>query len=112
MTVFEGHSTTISHLRKGVIMRSICRSGLALAIGLGLGFLLAQWWHTPGQISAQEKPKAASPEQRVVELKLTLPKAGKPVATYVSAVRVGNLLFLAGQGPAKPGGGFWSGRLG
>ena len=42
-----------------------------------------------------------SPEQKLAELGITLPSASSPVANYVGAVRTGNLLFLAGCGPAK-----------
>lgn len=51
-------------------------------------------------------------EQRVKELGLILPEASAPVANYVNAVRVGNLLFLAGKGPNLPDGGFVTGKLG
>jgi enamine deaminase RidA (YjgF/YER057c/UK114 family) len=44
---------------------------------------------------------ATSPETRLKELGLTLPPAGKPMAKYKMAVRVGNLLYLSGHGPAK-----------
>jgi len=44
---------------------------------------------------------ASSPEARLKELGLTLPAAGKPMAKYKMAVRVGNLLYLSGHGPAK-----------
>lgn len=39
-------------------------------------------------------------EARLRELGIKLPKAPKPVATYVPFRRVGNLLWVAGQGPA------------
>ena len=39
------------------------------------------------------------PEERLRELGLTLPDPPKPAAVYVPAVRVGNLVFTAGQGP-------------
>ena len=42
-----------------------------------------------------------SPEEKLAELGITLPSASSPVANYVGAVRTGNLLFLAGCGPAK-----------
>ena len=42
-----------------------------------------------------------SPEKKLAELGITLPGASSPVANYVGAVRTGNLLFLAGCGPAK-----------
>ena len=44
---------------------------------------------------------ASSPEARLKELGLSLPPAGKPMAKYKMAVRVGNLLYLSGHGPAK-----------
>ena len=42
-------------------------------------------------------------EARLKELKIELPPAPKPLASYVPAVRSGNLVFLAGQGPIKDG---------
>lgn len=54
-----------------------------------------------------------SPETRIEELGITLPKAPSPVANYVSAVRTGDLLFLSGAGPAqRDDGGQWAGKLG
>ena len=38
----------------------------------------------------------AGPEERLKERKITLPAAPAPVANYVRAVRVGNLLFVSG----------------
>jgi len=38
------------------------------------------------------------PEKRLAELGLKLPPASKPIANYVKAVRVGNLVFLSGHG--------------
>lgn len=40
-----------------------------------------------------------SAERRLKELNLDLGAVSAPVANYVSAVRTGNLLFLAGKGP-------------
>lgn len=40
-----------------------------------------------------------SAENRVKELGLALPPPPKPAANYVSAVRTGSLLYLAGHGP-------------
>jgi enamine deaminase RidA (YjgF/YER057c/UK114 family) len=42
-------------------------------------------------------------EARLKELQLTLPPPAKPVANYVGAVRVGNLLFVSGHGPIRDG---------
>lgn len=43
-----------------------------------------------------------SAETRVAELKLELPPAPKPVATYVPVVQVGNLVYVSGHGPLRP----------
>ena len=51
-------------------------------------------------------------EARLTELGITLPPAPKPVATYVPAVRVGDLLFLSGTGPFKDGAIVYAGKLG
>ncbi|NUQ26708.1 MAG: RidA family protein [Saprospiraceae bacterium] len=52
------------------------------------------------------------PEARLKELGITLPTPSAPVANYVNAVRVGNLIFLAGKGPSKPEGGYVTGKVG
>lgn len=59
-------------------------------------------------------PAAAqtSPEAKLKELGITLPAVGKPLANYVSAVRTGNLVFLAGHGPAQPWTATATGKLG
>ncbi len=44
---------------------------------------------------------ATSAEARLEELKLTLPAPGRPMARYKMAVRVGNMLYVSGHGPAK-----------
>jgi enamine deaminase RidA (YjgF/YER057c/UK114 family) len=51
-------------------------------------------------------------EARLAELKLELPPAPKPVATYLTAVRYGNLLYVSGHGPLKSDGSMHLGRLG
>ena len=43
----------------------------------------------------------ASPEERLEQMGITLPEPQAPVANYVPAVRTGDLLFLAGSGPAR-----------
>ena len=43
-------------------------------------------------------------EARLKEKNLTLPAPATPVANYVGAVRVGNLLFVAGHGPIRSAG--------
>ena len=51
-------------------------------------------------------------EARLTELGITLPQSPKPVATYIPAVRVGDLLFLSGTGPFKDGAIVYAGKLG
>ena len=50
--------------------------------------------------------------ERLQELGLSIPAAGRPVANYVGAVRTGNLVFVSGHGPRKPEGGNITGKLG
>lgn len=45
----------------------------------------------------------SSPESRLEALGIGLPLAPRPLASYVPAVRSGNLVFLAGQGPVADG---------
>jgi enamine deaminase RidA (YjgF/YER057c/UK114 family) len=54
----------------------------------------------------------ASPEARLKVLGIELPPAPKPVASYVPAVRTGNLVFLAGQGPMADGKPTVTGKVG
>ncbi|TLY23454.1 MAG: RidA family protein [Nitrospirae bacterium] len=51
-------------------------------------------------------------EAKLAELGITLPLAPKPVATYIPAVRAGDLLFLSGTGPFKDGAIVYAGKLG
>ena len=51
-------------------------------------------------------------DAKLVELGITLPPAPKPVATYIPAVRAGELLFLSGTGPFKDGQIAFAGKLG
>jgi enamine deaminase RidA (YjgF/YER057c/UK114 family) len=55
---------------------------------------------------------AQDAESKLKEKGITLMTPGKPVANYVNAVRVGNLLFLAGKGPTKPDGTNITGKVG
>jgi enamine deaminase RidA (YjgF/YER057c/UK114 family) len=55
---------------------------------------LATWIAFSACALAQSAPSA---EARLKELNITLPQVPPPVANYVDAVRVGNLLFLAGN---------------
>ena len=51
-------------------------------------------------------------EEKLRELGVTLPAPPKPVANYVPAVRVGDLLFLSGVLPSRDGQLIVTGKLG
>ena len=51
-------------------------------------------------------------EKRLVELKLELPPAPKPVAVYRTMVVMGNVAYVSGHGPVKSDGTIISGRVG
>src|SRR3954449_4618067 len=59
-----------------------------------------------------ERMIAMGAEARLAELKLELPPAPKPVATYVTAIRHGDLLYVSGHGPLESDGTMITGRLG
>ena len=51
-------------------------------------------------------------EKKLEDLKIRLPQPPKPVANYIPAVLVGNLLFVSGHGPYDDGKTKLSGKLG
>jgi len=53
-----------------------------------------------------------SAEARLKEKNITLPKPATPMANYVGAVQVGNLLFVSGHGPVRDGKATMRGKLG
>ena len=61
--------------------------------------------------SAQQTP-GGSAEAKLRELGIELPKVPAPVANFVPAARLGNLVFLAGTGPIKPDGKLATGKVG
>lgn len=52
------------------------------------------------------------PEARLKELGIQLITPTPPIANYVKAVRVGNMVYLSGHGPDKPEGGQVTGKVG
>jgi enamine deaminase RidA (YjgF/YER057c/UK114 family) len=92
--------------------REFLRDGLLLACG-ALGGGLAT-----GDLLRARLPQAAAAdpttgaEERLKNLGIELPAAPKPIAVYVPAVRVGNLLFVSGTGPLKPDGTMVRGKVG
>ncbi|MFI5130095.1 MAG: RidA family protein [Chitinophagales bacterium] len=55
---------------------------------------------------------AQDAESKLKEIGITLIVPSAPIANYVNAVRVGNLLYLAGKGPTNPDGSYITGKLG
>lgn len=53
-----------------------------------------------------------NPEARLDEFGIELLSPSSPVANYVNAVRVGNLIFLSGKGPLQVNGENITGKLG
>ncbi len=63
-------------------------------------------------VTANPLGAQSDPEAKLKELGITLPAVGVPLANYVSTVRTGNLVFLAGHGPAQPWSKSATGKLG
>jgi len=63
-------------------------------------------------MAAASSGAQASPEQRVQELRLTLPAPVEPFGSYVEAVQTGNLLFLSGMLPTEGRSAKFTGRVG
>ena len=55
---------------------------------------------------------AQDAEAKLKEKGIVLIAPSSPVANYVNAVRVGNLLYLAGKGPLKPDNTYVTGKVG
>lgn len=51
-------------------------------------------------------------EKRLEELGIELPETNMPIANYVLANRVGNVLYLAGMGPSRGKEALYRGKLG
>ena len=57
-------------------------------------------------------PKDYNPEANLKDLGIQLSTPSAPVANFVNAVRVGNLIFLSGKGPIQPNGDYITGKVG
>jgi len=51
-------------------------------------------------------------DQKLAELGIELPKIPKPIANYVNAVRVDNIIYLSGKGPRNSDGTLIKGKVG
>jgi enamine deaminase RidA (YjgF/YER057c/UK114 family) len=86
-------------------------SGLFVA-GLLVGVCLPALFGDHGPALAAAARPGSRPEEQVRKLKLRLPPVTRPTNTLLSAVRVGDLLFVSGTGPGKVDGRELVGRLG
>lgn len=91
--------------------RAFLQKGLLLATGVAGGAIVPRVF-TGGWPAFAEEAKSAGAEQRLKALGIELAAAPKPVAVYVPAVRVGNLLFVSGHGTDKPDGTRIQGKVG
>lgn len=57
-------------------------------------------------------PQSVDYDKKLKELGIELIPPTKPIASYVKAVRTGNLIFLAGHGPTKADGSNITGKVG
>src|SRR5215210_5685390 len=60
----------------------------------------------------KEGPTLMGADARLAELNLVLPPPPKPVATYLTAVRHGDLLYVSGHGPLRADGTMHTGKVG
>ena len=56
--------------------------------------------------------KVGEVEERLAKLGFTLPTVPKPVAEYLPAKQVGDLVYVSGQGPTRDGKAVYVGRVG
>jgi len=77
---------------------------------LAAGFATASLIYSTSAF-AQDAPAGAA-EARLLQLGIELPKVAAPVANYVPAARLGNIIFLAGTGPRNPDGSRPQGKVG
>jgi enamine deaminase RidA (YjgF/YER057c/UK114 family) len=89
--------------------RFLERLGL-VAAGAAGAWTLPRALEQVGRARAQDK--TASAEEQIKKLKLELPPVGKPGATLVPAVRVGDMLYVSGHGPSPVNGQPVVGKLG
>lgn len=79
-----------------MIVRQNRRGFLSGSLMLAAGSVFSRSLAAKGHRAQQKKP-----EERLRELGIELPPPPRPVATYLPAVLMGNMLFVAGHGPAQ-----------
>ena len=94
--------------------RRLLKDGVLMGTGFSFGALLPHVTRllAPRSVFAQESPTTGSAEHRLRELQIELPPPPQPVAAYAPTVRVGNLLYVSGNGPRRADGTFVLGKVG
>lgn len=95
--------------RRG-FFREACLLGAGVTAGACLPGLFRNG--APQQAIADDKVQGGSAERRLQQLGITLPPPPKPVAVYIPAVRVGNMVYSSGHGPGRVDGKPIRGRVG
>ena len=85
--------------------------GGLLAAGIVVGIWLQGLAADGPHVSAHDKGPVSA-EAQLRKLKIELPVVAKPTNTLVSAVRVGDMLYVSGTGPGEVNGKPIAGRLG
>lgn len=67
---------------------------------------------SPQPMLSQRRENPESPEDRLRKLRIKLPPPPKPVAVYVPAVQIGNMLYVSGHGPRRLDGTSVRGKVG
>jgi enamine deaminase RidA (YjgF/YER057c/UK114 family) len=98
-------------------IKSLIFWSVLIVVGVGIWNISTKFERTATEQVAAAQPAAApgavvDPETKLKELGIVLPTPTAPIANYVNAVQVGNLLFLAGKGPLPQDGKEVVGRLG
>lgn len=89
--------------------RGFLGSGALVATGATFGALGAMSTRESEASGVHQPPGA---ERRLRELNIELPPSPKPVATYVPAVQVDNVLYVSGHGPRRADGALIQGKAG
>ena len=92
--------------------RAFLRNTSLISIGVAGGLIVPKVFWSGDSNEAIAVENANTPEQRLKDLGIILPKPPSPVAVYVPAVRQGSLLFTSGHGPKQKNGTNIVGKVG
>ncbi len=110
-------------LAAGATILDVTANANALGFYEAVGFVTVGRADTPGGPAPRmaltldsSRPRSEdagmSAEARLVELGIELPADSPPAGLYAPAVTSGDLVYLSGSGPARPGRGYVTGKVG